>query len=112
MNLGSILLKKAQARAKRERRERREIWRAEREARWKAEKPNMLVAKALVILHQKLNFVAQFNAEIDRFVDGYAEPAVSNIVATVERDVRGICLPVTYTVHPGPTLTINTPQEE
>lgn len=58
---------------------------------------NMITAKALVILHQKLNFIGSINREYD---DSFAVAG-----AKIGNTLR-IRLPVQYTVATGPTLAI------
>lgn len=58
---------------------------------------NMITAKALVILHQRLNFVGSINRQYD---DSFAQAG-----AKIGNTLR-IRLPVQYTVSSGPTLAI------
>jgi coat protein Gp5 len=58
---------------------------------------NMITAKALVILHQKLNFVGAINRTYD---DSFAQSG-----AKIGSSLR-IRLPVQYTVSSGPTLAV------
>jgi hypothetical protein len=58
---------------------------------------NMITAKALVILHQKLNFIGSINRQYD---DSYAQSG-AKIGATLR--IRN---PVQYTVSSGPTLAV------
>lgn len=59
---------------------------------------NMITSKALVILHQKLNFVGSINRQYD---DSFAQSG-----AKIGTSLR-IRLPVQYTVASGPNLSLN-----
>ena len=64
---------------------------------------NMITAKALVILHQKLNFIGSINRQYD---DSFAQSG-----AKIGSSLR-IRLPVQYTVASGPTLAIQNTVEQ